>query len=376
MAGPVQSVPFTGTSSPLTVTISATGTGNCLVVFFGAADTVTAPTVSGITLGGAAGNFAQAAGAGGGTHIDAEIWTDRNAASGQTSVVISWSGGVSTTVAGRIEEWPGIVTAVSPVDKTSTGTGTTATSWSSGATGPLTQAAEIVTGMVANTSGLSTSITGPSSPWTNQAEVDSATAIGEMNGWQQVAATTSQTYSGTFANLTSYSAVVVSLLQSAAAPSGTVQPAATVPPRRARPGRAIARGISGTLPAAAARIMASGWLVGRTRHSDAVWGGIASSLVAAPPGPGGVPVSGWLVGRTRHSDAVWGGVTSSAVPVPGVAVAAPRQLATIPRRRLARAYIRFTPVPGSNVPAVILPLVQTASYDGKTWLKKQWILGV
>jgi len=116
MAGPVQSVSFTGSSSPVTVTISATGTGNCLVVFFGAADTVTAPTVSGITLGGAAGNFAQAAGAGGGTHIDAEIWTDRNAASGQTSVVISWSGGFSTTVAGRVEEWAGIVTGVSPVD--------------------------------------------------------------------------------------------------------------------------------------------------------------------------------------------------------------------------------------------------------------------
>jgi hypothetical protein len=372
MAGPVQSVSFTGTSSPVTVTISATGTGNCLVVFFGAADTVTAPTVSGITLGGAAGNFAQAAGAGGGTHIDAEIWTDRNAASGQTSVVISWSGGVSTTVAGRVEEWAGIVTGVSPVDKTSTGTGTTTTSWSSGATGTLAQAAEIVVGLVANISGVS-SITGPSSPWTNQAEVDSGTAIGEMNGWQQVAATTSQTYSGTFASLTSYSAVVVSLLQ-AAQPSGVVQSSATVPARRARPVRAVGRGVAGALPAAPARIMASGWLVGRTRHSDAVWGGIASSAVAPPAGPG-VAVSGWLVGRTRHSDAVWGGIASSAVAVPGVAVAAPRQLAPVPRRHLARAYIQFRAVRTSNGTAVVLPLAQTASYDGKTWLKKRWILG-
>ena len=367
MAGPVQSVSFTGSSSPVTVTISATGTGHCLVVFFGAADTVTAPTVSGITLGGAAGNFAQAAGAGGGTHIDAEIWTDRNAASGQTSVVISWSGGFSTTVAGRVEEWAGIVTGVSPVDKTSTGTGTTTTSWSSGATGTLTQAAEIVVGLVANISGASTSITGPSSPWTNQAEVDSGTAVGEMNGWQQVAATTSQTYSGTFANLTSYSAVVVSLLEGAP-PSGTVQPPVAVPARRRVPARAIARGLAG-FPAALPPV--SGWLVARTRHSDAVWGGVTGAFLAPAGQPPRQPP--YLPPRRILARA---SVRGSAPFLGFVAVPAPRQQpGPAPRRHLARAYVQFKAVRTSNGTAVVLPLAQTASYDGKTWLKKRWILG-
>jgi hypothetical protein len=306
MAGPIQSVSFTAASgTSVTVTISATGTGNCLVVYFAAKQSTTTPHISGITLGGAAGNFALAAQElPGGASNEAEIWTDRNAASGQTSVVITWTGGSGVTigVAGRVEEWPGIITGASPVDKTSTGTGTSA-AWSSGSTGTLTQAAEIIVGMVAEPGGSSNTITGPSSPWTNQTQVNDSTVVGMMSGWQQVAATTAQTYSGTLGTSNTWSSVVVSLLQSAPAPH--------------------------------------------------------------PQGP-------YLPPRLRRSRAV---VRGSAPFLGYVAVPAPRQLPVFPRRLLARAYVRFTPVSGSNVPAVILPLAQTASYDGKTWLKKRWILG-
>ena len=217
MAGPVQSVSFnasTGTS--VTVTISATGTGNCLVVYFAAKQITTTPHVSGITLGGAAGNFALAAQELPGTsNCEAEIWTDRNATSGQTSVVISWTGGSGAIlgVAGRVEEWAGIITGSSPVDKTNTGTAASS-SWSSGSTGTLTQASEVVVGMVAEPGGSGNTITGPSSPWTNQAQVNSSTNVGMMSGWQQVSATTAQTYSGTLVTSNTYAAVIVSLLAS------------------------------------------------------------------------------------------------------------------------------------------------------------------
>ena len=279
MAGPVQSVSFTGTSSPISVTLSATGTGNCLVVFFGATG-ISVPTITGITLGGAAGNFAQAAGVTTAI-LDTEIWTDFNATPGQTAVSISF-GGSSPHVAGRVEEWAGIITSGNPVDKTSTGNdgGSAGTSWSSGATATLTQANETVVGMSANTSGTNNTITGPSSPWTNQAEVDQTVNLGELNGWQLVSATTAQTYSGTFNSLGRWAAVVVTLLE----------------------------------PAVPFTQFRSGSLIARTRHSDGVWGGVASSLI--PPPPGGTAVRGALIARTRHSDAVWGGIASSLTAAP------------------------------------------------------------
>jgi hypothetical protein len=344
MAGPVQSVPFSATTgTTISVTLSATGTGNCLVCYFGVSQGITHPAISGITLGGAAGNWTQAAqGLLTGT-IDGEIWIDWNAASGQTAIVITVSPTLSggPGAAGRIEEWPGVITGSNPVDtgRTNAATAASGSSWSSGSTGTLGQPGDLVVGLAAVVGGSSTAITGPASPWTNQAQTSAGTIMAAVTGWQIVAGTGAQTYSGTNTGSHADSAVIVPLQMT---PSGVVSPALAIP--RRGPARAVARGVTGPAPASAPAVA--------------------------------VPASGWLVARTRHSDAIWGGVTSSAAAAPGIAVAAPRQLTAIPRRRPARAYVRFAPVPGSNAPAsLILPLAQTASCDGKTWLKKRWILG-
>src|SRR6516164_464045 len=179
---------------------------------------------------------------------------------------------------------------------------------------------------------------------------------------------------------------------------------------------------------------ASGWLVGSTRHSDAVWGGVTSSQIGSGPG---ASASGWLVGRTVRSDAVWGGITSSAVAAPGVsgtvqpwatvpirrrqlaraviahaygagyvAVPAPRQSpylpprrtqvrATVahaygsafvavpaprqqpgpaPRRKPGRAVVQFRAVRTSNGTAAVTAVLRQGDYDHKSWTKKRWIL--
>ena len=125
----------------------------------------------------------------------------------------------------------------------------------------------------------------------------------------------------------------------AAPPSGTVQPWPTVPIRRRQLQRAVI-----------AHAYGAGYV--------------------AVPAPRQSP---YLPPRRTLTRATIAHAYGSAF----VAVPAPRQQpGPAPRRHLARAYIQFRPVRTSNGTAVVLPLAQTASYDGKTWLKKQWILGV
>lgn len=208
----VQTATGSGQSvSSVTVTLgSNTGTGNCLIVYVGVNNSGTSPTVSGITLGGLADNFALAKRATTANDGNAEIWTDQNAASGKTSVVVSLSGSTSVTV--RVEEWSGLVTT-SAVDKTNGQSVGTTTSWSSLATGTLTQSSELVVGMVAAaTIGSSITITGPTSPWTNTTKVaDPFNLVQMITGHQVVSATTSVTYNGTFSSSEPYAAAIVSL---------------------------------------------------------------------------------------------------------------------------------------------------------------------
>ena len=217
-------------TSGTTVTVTLGGTdsggtspgptteGNCLVVKAGTGGS-SALSVSGITLGGSDDNFAKARAETESSvvKIDAEIWTDQSCAGEQTSVVVTFSGSV-TDAAVYVEEWSGVA-ATSAVDKTNGGAGTS-TSWSSGATGTLSQSAEVVTGAVfCFTEGGSPAITGPGSPWANLPAVSAGDyALG--SGYQVTAATTSQTYSGTQTGfeVEVNAAVVVSLLGASGTP--------------------------------------------------------------------------------------------------------------------------------------------------------------
>lgn len=205
----VQSKTGVGTSTSLTVTLtSSTTAGNCLVVAVGAAGN-SVGTVSGITLGGAAGNFASAvAVAGPGSLSDSEIWTDQNCAGGQTSVAITMSSLISGELFASVYEFSGILTSAA-VDKTSTGTTSGAAPFSSGTTATTTSPTELYVGITAE-DGV-TGITGPSSPWINTALLGATTKTG-MAGYQIVSATGTATYSGTYSG-TSFGGTVVATIK-------------------------------------------------------------------------------------------------------------------------------------------------------------------
>jgi hypothetical protein len=204
----VQSKSGTATSgTTVTVTLtSSTTAGNCLVVYAGAYQSASAPTVNGVTLGGSAGNFAQAVWDFVG--CDAEIWVDQNCAGGQTSVVITFAAGAGSSLGmgAWVEEWSGVA-LTSPADKNAVNDGTS-TSPSSGSTGTLSGANELAGGVIAATQ----SITGPSSPWTNQSQL-TAGGLRLVAGHQVVSATTALTYSGTMSS-GAWTAAIVTLKSS------------------------------------------------------------------------------------------------------------------------------------------------------------------
>ena len=300
------SVVHTTASNTLTTTIPSTTAGNCLVVCINSFSTG-AQSVSGVTLGGVADNFAGLKTVGGGANAPlTAIWADPNCAGGQTSVVVagtnlnpgSGDGGIV------IFEISGLV-ASSVLDKSASATGSSA-AFSSGATATTTVASEIFIG----TADAAPTIAGPASPWTNTVNAGSAAVA----GWQVVSSTGAATYAGTCAAGT-WSAAVVTLKSPAAAVAGTVQPQATVPVPRRKPGRALWQRITGQAFVA-----------------------VAAPVQQPAPAP-----------RRKPARAIWHGITGQAF----VKVAAPvQQPAPAPRRRPARAVIRFTPVATTNaVPA-------------------------
>jgi len=219
----VQSATNTGSGSSISVTLGAgTTAGNCLAVAAGTENS-TSRTISAVKLGGVADNFAAAksqAQAGTEDTVCA-IWTDQDCAGSQTAVAVTLSGS-ATTSAAAAEEWSGILTS-GAVDKTN-GTGTTTTSWSSGASGTLSQASEAVLGATYCATGAALTITGPGSPWTNLTQVGGASGGGLLAGYQVVSATTSLTYSGT-QNGTSFesnASVIVTLEAASTNVTGTL----------------------------------------------------------------------------------------------------------------------------------------------------------
>lgn len=205
----------------LTVTLgSATTAGNCLIVCAGAAQASADPTVSGITLGGSAGNFAVVKAVNNNADADCEIWADPGCAGGQTSVVVSFNAGSGSQQGNAVwvMEWSG-VTVSGPVDKVN-GANASGSSFSSGSTGTLTNASELVIGAVAYFGSSSNTITGPSSPWTGLAQVNAGgggNGVALAAGYQVVSATTSLAYSGTNSVSNGYGAVIATFTTGTAA---------------------------------------------------------------------------------------------------------------------------------------------------------------
>lgn len=200
----VQTAQNSGNASTLTITLgSATTAGNALIVMLAASGTTSNPTaISGITIGGSADNFSQLSTFG--SSSDAAIgavWLDLNCVGGQTSVVITATGGTGTlAIMASVYEFAGLY-PVSPFDQTAGTVGTGATSWSSGSSPTTTQATELWLGCAFTTSTASSpTLTGPSSPWTNLTQVNQVQ--GSFNdqfrsGWQIVSATGAAAYAGT-----------------------------------------------------------------------------------------------------------------------------------------------------------------------------------
>src|ERR1035441_10193259 len=204
-------------ANTLTVTIPSTTAGNCLVVCIASYGSGLIGSISGITLGGSAGNFAALAavnGAANGSDSNgAFIWADPNCAGGQTSVVISGSDLSVASGSGGvvIYEISGLPTS-SVLDKASTGGDSViGTAWSSGATATTTVANEIWIGCAAT----DYDGTGPSSPWTN-------TVLGGgigLAGYQIVTSVGAATYSGTQSTSGTWAAAVVTLVAAAGGPA-------------------------------------------------------------------------------------------------------------------------------------------------------------
>ena len=218
--GLVQSKQGHSTASPLAITLDgATTAGNGLIVVIGHTGSSNNGTVSGITLGGAAGNFAAAATSGSASADTAvmDCWLDLNCAGGQTAVSIAFSGASGTTDFYAAVYERNDLPAVSAFDKSSGNpVDASSSSWTSNATATTTQASEIWAGGVLLVGGSAITATGPSSPWTNlaaQAATNGSVQTAWVSGWRAVAATGTATYSGTVSPAagTGYTALAVTL---------------------------------------------------------------------------------------------------------------------------------------------------------------------
>ena len=323
----------TAAAATVTVTLGQNTTaGNCLVVCTALGNSSQQQTVSSVTLGGAAGNFAQLAAVGnlvtGAEQLAA--WADPNCAGGQTAVAVTWSGGLAVMV--YVFEFSGIV-ASSPLDQSVTfDSGGGSNSTFSVTTGTLAQATEVAVGCAY---GYNQTVTGPNSPWVNEATITSGPRDLQAS-YNIVNATTAVTYSGSFGASTFNGQILVTLKGTVSAgPAGTVEPWTTVPvPRR----RAYVRG------------------------SPPFTGFVAVPAPAQQPRtlPRRVPARAVTVIRPPQPTVTY------------VAVPAPLQLPRFSRRVPARAYVRFTPVTTTNTHAAAAVGQVQGDQSGRSMFKR-WL---
>lgn len=186
----LQTASGNSTGATVTAALAATASGSTIIACVGGLRSAFA---TGVACGTAALTAAVQA-ADSGASATGEIWWADNVPSGRTAVTVTFAGTGSGTGL-VVYEVSGL--AAGGLDKTSTGSDNTATSplsWTSGATGTLAQANEIIIG-ASGQAGLPT-ITGPPAPWTNTQAPASGSGSGLMAGVNIVTATTSLSYAG------------------------------------------------------------------------------------------------------------------------------------------------------------------------------------
>ena len=212
-------------ASSVTVTLgSPTTGGNCLVALFGDAADTTNVLPSGITLGGSADNWAQVATWTANAHAAVAGWADPACAGGQTSVVISTTGGSGDHLFAWVFEFSGLT---GTLDVSSGADNGFAASWTSAATSATTQASEvafgITSGSVNGSAGTTAGLAGPSSPWVNEAQqslVGTTHTKDAICGYQILSSTGAQTYAGTASPTNTNDTLVFTLLAQALPASG------------------------------------------------------------------------------------------------------------------------------------------------------------
>jgi hypothetical protein len=136
------------------------------------------------------------------------IYADVDTSGGVTTVSVKLSG-TSQPIDFAVAEITGVL-ASSAVDKFTGQLGSSGGTWSSTATGTTTQASEIFVGCVIQFG--STTITGPTSTWANQAQASfSSSGNCGMLGVDIVGSTGTATYSGTATGSNNYVAGVITL---------------------------------------------------------------------------------------------------------------------------------------------------------------------
>lgn len=210
----VQSTVITGSNSGNLPRV--TTAGNTLVVIYeGTSNTAGLPSVTGITLGGAADNFAAAITQNEGTqsYSVSTVWADANCAGGQTAVAVSGTNLISGDAYIMVLELAGQWT----LDKSSTGPlGTGIPTWTSNTTATTTVAEEVIVGGTAHGPfSAADTLTGPGLPWTNG---PSYTWSGgsALAGYQVSSATGAFTYSGASVGFDYYTCVIATFMPLAA----------------------------------------------------------------------------------------------------------------------------------------------------------------
>jgi len=220
-SGTVSDVTATGS---LTVTLTgSTVAGNALVLGIVVAGATTNSSVASVTLGGSATGWssAQTGGASNNGGI-ASFWVNPNVAGGQTSIVITVSGGSGNQTIFCWADERDDIASVSPFDKGVGAVSSSGTSWSSGATATTTQAAEVWYGLAYGINApTGVTITPPGSPWSNHTQINAGLSSESFNGvmttgWQTVAATGACTYNGTFSASEQWVAVAATFKAKAA----------------------------------------------------------------------------------------------------------------------------------------------------------------
>jgi hypothetical protein len=219
-----------GTTATTNVTFSsATTPGSALVVaMYYSGPYGDSPSITSVKTNGATENWAAAKtevdGNGGGDAVT--LWVNPGTGGSQTVINVAWSfgGTASSTAQGFIlidlYEISGVLTS-SVTDATAGSYGTGSTSWSSTATATTSQASEIAIGVFGGIelTPATMTVTGPSSPWTNQTTRTTTVNVSGTtynvylkSGYNILSSTGTVTYSGTVSSSNNnYAAAAVTL---------------------------------------------------------------------------------------------------------------------------------------------------------------------